>query len=527
MFESEGGPAPEPDDAARESDDSAALADAGLPVECPWPAGWDELPTDRERLAGACQQSAGIGLMLGLVEIDVRGLTPDDAVTFAQQWDRAVSWAAGAQAAVRAAVNAALVAAEEAEVARQAEVLRQQNEERVAAGSKPRSGGFGFVPPEVAVQAELAAALRLSPRSVSSVVQFAVDLAGPWRPMRAALLAGDITENHAKAIGRVLTLLPAYLDPELVDDYVRDCSEVLAVVVPYARTHTPGQAAKKARDLITAIDPVGTKKRRQEAADREHGVFLNPREPGTSELMGVMPTETARAIYDAVRRLAGDARFQVSDGCVTIGQRRVAALKTLVLGDPGQITVIDGPVAEAKEKAHITVIVSLETVLGVSEQGGRINGEPVTADVIRDLIAACDPTSTIRRLVTDTDGVIVDYGRSRYIGSDLQKHVIRLRDGHCRGVGCTRPAEDCEIGHARLTVPVERPVVACEPLGERPQLAVQRQSDGGRQRPPDSAADGSCTWRSPLGRIYEHQPPPLLPPAPRSRVIDDGQPPPF
>ncbi len=501
MFESWEEPVPEPDDAA-----------------------WDYLPSDGERLAGVCQQSPGVGLMLGLEEIDVRGLSPDEAVTFAQEVDRAVAYLAGFQAAARAAVNAALVAAEEVEVARQAEILRRANEDRVAAGLKPRSNGFGFVPPEVAVQAELAAALRLSPRSISTVVQFAVDLAGPWRPMRAALLGGEITENHAKAIGRVLTLLPAYVDPERVDDYARDCAEVLATVIPYARTHTPGQAAKKARDLITAIDPAGTKKRRQEAADRDHGVFLNPREPGTSEFLAVMPTETARAVYDAVRRLAGDARFEVADGCVTIGQRRVAALKTLVLGDPGQITVINGPVAEAKEKAHVTVVVSLETILGVSEQGGRINGEPVTADVIRDLIAACDPKSTIRRLVTDNNGVIVDYGRSRYIGSDLQKQVIRLRDGHCRGVGCTRPAEDCEIDHAEsFNTGGHTSLTNQGPLCKHHhQLKTHA-----RWHITHSAPDGSCTWRSPLGREYQHEPPPLLPPAPRSRVVDDGQPPPF
>ncbi len=253
-------------------------------------------------------------------------------------------------------------------------------------------------------------------------------------------------------------------------------------------------------------------------------MFLNPREPGTSELLGVMPTETARAIYDAIRRLAGDARFEVSDGCITIGQRRVAALRTLVLGDPGQITVIDGPVAEAKEKAHVTVVTSLETILGVSEQGGRINGEPVTADVIRDLIAACDPKSTIRRLVTDGSGVIVDYGRSRYIGSDLQKHVIRLRDGHCRGVGCTRPAEDCEIDHAEAFSAGG----ATSLCNQGPLCKHHHQlKTHARWHIIHSAADGSCTWRSPLGRIYEHQPPPLLPPPPRSRVIDDGQPPPF
>ncbi len=504
MFESSSSPVPEPDD--------------------PWAGFAVDYLSASDLLAYLRVQPAGPGLLNDLSCLDPSVLSPDDAVTFAQEVDRLAAHVAGFQAQARAVVNAALVAAEEAEVARQAEILRQQNEDRVAAGLKPRSNGFGFVPPEVAVQAELAAALRLSPRSISTVVQFAVDLAGPWRPMRAALLAGEVTENHAKAIGRVLALLPAYLDPERAEDYEKHCAEVLAVVVPYARTHTPGQCAKRARDLITVIDPVGTKKRRQEAADQEHGVFLNPREPGTSELMAVLPTETARAVYDAIRRLAGDARFEVSDGCVTIGQRRVAALKTLVLGDPGQITVIDGPVAEAKEKAHVTVIVSLETILGASEQGGRINGEPVTADVIRDLIAQCDPTSTIRRLVTDASGVIVDYGRSRYIGSDLQKHVIKLRDGHCRGVGCTRPAEDCEIDHAHSFTTGGRTSLCNQgPLCKHHhQLKTHA-----RWHITHSAPDGSCTWRSPLGREYQHEPPPLLPPAPRSRVIDTGPPPPF
>ena len=474
-------------------------------------------------LGRACTAPAGSWLLRELECVDPAGLSADELVTYAQQWDRAVSSVAGAQAQARAAVSAALVAAEEAEAARLADALRRQNEDRVASGREPIRDGSGFVPPEVAVEAELAAALRLSPRSVSTQVQFAVDLAGPWRPMRAAMLDGDITEGHAKAIGRVLALLPAYLDPQRAGEYAADCADVLAKVLPYARSHTPGLSAKKTRDLITAIDPVGTKKRRQEAADKDHGVFLTPREPGTTELTAVMPTETARAVYDAVRRLAADARFEVCDGCVTIGQRRVSALRTLILGDPGQITVIDGPVAEAKEKAHVSVVVSLETILGASEQGGRINGEPVTADVVRDLLASCDPRSTLRRLVTDASGVIVDYGRSRYIGSDLQKHLIRLRDGHCRGVGCTRPADDCEIDHAEsfadggaTTLTNQGPL--CK---HHHQLKTHA-----NWLITSSAANGSCTWRSPLGREYHHQPPPLLPPAPRTDV-DTGPPPPF
>jgi len=39
-----------------------------------------------------------------------------------------------------------------------------------------------------------------------------------------------------------------------------------------------------------------------------------------------------------------------------------------------------------------------------------------------------------------------------------------------------------------------------------------------------SHPDGSCTWRSPLGRIYEHEPLELVPPPPDP---GDDDPPPF
>ena len=84
---------------------------------------------------------------------------------------------------------------------------------------------------------------------------------------------------------------------------------------------------------------------------------------------------------------------------------------------------------------------------------GVLFGKPAklcTADEIRDLLAeAALGSSTIRRLVTDATGCILDAGRRHYLASDLQKLVLRLRDQYCRFPGCSRPAERCEVTRAR------------------------------------------------------------------------------
>ena len=101
-------------------------------------------------------------------------------------------------------------------------------------------------------------------------------------------------------------------------------------------------------------------------------MFLNPVEPGTSEIRAVMPTAHAEAVLQAVDTLARDDRFEVADGWITMGQRRVAALVALMLGDPGSVGRVDRPVSEAKLNEHVNVLVPLETIIGASEQGGRI-----------------------------------------------------------------------------------------------------------------------------------------------------------
>ncbi len=461
------------------------------------------------RLGMACARTVDSGLLCDLDRIELAALTADEAVTYLQQVQRFAAYVAGVEAWARDAVTAKVVTEVQGILA--ADVDPDQP-------ARPQ-----YVAPEQAAWSEVTAALRLSPVTGESRILEAQELRGAWSPLLDGMLAGSLTLEHVRAIGRQLRNLPGHgsADPAEHAEYAKHCAEVLAKVVPFAATHTPGEAGRKARVLVTAIDPVGARKRRRRAAEQDHGVFLNPVEPGTSEIRAVMPTAHAEAVMQAVNTLAKDVRFEVADGCITRGQRRVAALVALTLGDPGSVATVTGPVQEAKLAVHVNVLVPLETIVGASEQGGRIGHTPCTADEIRDLLAdAALGSSTIRRLVTDSAGCILDAGRRHYLASDLQKLVLKLRDQHCRFPGCNRPAERCEIDHAH---PYDAGGLTdtCN-LGPLCKYHHELKT-AGYWHITASHRDGSCTWRSPLGRVYQHEPPDLVPPPPRP----PHDPPPF
>ena len=107
------------------------------------------------------------------------------------------------------------------------------------------------------------------------------------------------------------------------------------------------------------------------------------------------------------------------------------------------------------------------------------------------------------------------------LASDLQKLVLRLRDQHCRFPGCSRPAERCEIDHATPYDSGGR-TDSCNlgPLCKH----HHEMKTAGYWHITASHRNGACTWRSPLGRVYQHEPPDLIPPPPPRPPAD---PPPF
>jgi hypothetical protein len=480
MYES----GPEP---AGEPVPGAAADRSGLEV-------WWRAHTGTAQLAALKALPVGSASLGRIESIDVDGLSADDAVTVLQELQRFAAHVAGVEAELRSRVTDKVVA--------EVQVLMEQD----ADPGRPQ-----YVCPEQVAFSEITAALRMSPRTGEARILEAQELTNAWRPLLEAMLAGEITIDHTRALGRELRNLPGHGngDPAVEAEYRKNCADILAKVVPFAITHTPGETGRKTRDLVTAVDPAGARARRRKAAEQDHGVFLNPLEPGTSEIRAVMPTAHAEAVHQAVRMLAKDPRFETADGCVTKGQRQAAALVALTLGDPGSVAEVTGPVHEAKIKVHVNVLVPIETITSNSDACGRVGNTPATADEVRDLIAAAAESSMIRRLVTDSAGCILDAGRSHYLASDIQKLVIRLRDGYCRFPGCNAPAERCEVDHA---VPYDAggPTDLWD-LGPLCKHHHQMKT-GGYWHIITSHRNGTCRWRSPLGRIYDHTPPEHTPP---------------
>lgn len=461
---------------------------------------FEQAPADSRsasaRLRVACDREAGTDLIHDLEAIDITELSADEAITYLQQVQRAAAWFAGFEAWSRR-LAAARVLAHHQEPGRRSE----------------------SVTPERAASAEIAAALRMSAQTADSRIQDSADLTGPWIMLLDALDAGELSPSHMHAITRELRRMPAYGDEGRQVAYSAQCNMILKVVIPFGRTHTPAQCGRKVRRLASVVDPAGRCSQRRLAAELDHTVFLRPgSEPDTCELTAILPLAPAQAIYHAINTLAHDDRLEVGNECVTMGQRRVTALIALTLGEPGTVTTLDGPVPEVKLRAHIDVVVPLATMVALAASGlttafldqpaGTVGAEAVSSDVLADLIAQCDPSSTLRRMVTDCNGSVLDLGRTRYAISDAQRHLVTRRDSTCRFPGCRRAAARCEVDHALAWK--DGGATDIDNLGALCKYHHQLKTHTNWEIT-SSARDGSCTWRSPLGRVYHSSPPDPLP----------------
>ena len=468
------------------------------------------------RLAAAQSLPPSGAVVSALASIDPSRLSPADTLSWLQalQGCRSLLAALEAEGLVAAAgpaptVNSYVVGADQ-----------------VDSSEEAASGTGRVVQIEDAAAEEVAAALRWSPRTARTRIMQARLLAGPHAPTRRALRGGRVTASHVAALGRELARLPRAADGRTDDPaYADACAGVLAAVLPFASTHTPAETARRARGAVETIDPQGSDRRRQQARSACDVDVMDDLD-GQSVLSARMDTTEAHAVLDAVLSLAHDERFAA--GChVSAGQRRVAALTTLVLGDRGRTDRHDGDTTEvsargvatqtesvmieaARANAQIGVVVSLETILGLSQQPGTLEGSgPIGAGAVLDLLRECGSGSAMYRLVVDPEGRLLDVGRERYEISDAQREFVARRDVTCRFPGCGARADRCQVDHAIGWMDGGATDVAN--LGALCARHHNLKTHGG-WRIEDSQADGGCVWRSPRLARYEHEPAALLPP---------------
>ena len=193
----------------------------------------------------------------------------------------------------------------------------------------------------------------------------------------------------------------------------------------------------------------------QRQFDRRH-LTLAPLMDGMTSLTGLLDAESA-ALLDAALQ-----PFLVPGGAHdtrTTAQRRADGLTQIVQTACDHSLFADergsAPAPEHPSRPS-------STGLGTHDGGvcrccpspvvspGRLLGNPGTPGFLHPLSVArvaCD--AQVTALLLDSEGVVVNLGRTQRLFSASQRRLLALRDGGCRYPGCDRPPAHTDAHHVR------------------------------------------------------------------------------
>jgi hypothetical protein len=169
-------------------------------------------------------------------------------------------------------------------------------------------------------------------------------------------------------------------------------------------------------------------------------------------------------------------------------------------------------------------VVAVSTLLGLDDEPAELVGHgPITAGTARRIAAE----GTWRRLLTDpVTGELVAMGSERYDPPDDMREAVVTRDQMCRGLGCRRAADRCDLDHR-----VPWPPGATEPANLDSLCRSHHRLKTLTGTTVRTGGAGGLSVTLPSGRRYDRPPGPVLDhpalvgggPAPP----DDPDPPPF
>jgi hypothetical protein len=373
---------------------------------------------------------------------------------------------------------------------------------------------------------EVRVARGISDDSAGRDIDAARRLAAELAPVREAWSRGEVTFRHVAAFLDRTRLCPPELTTAMLDRLGDRMTST-----PSTRITTVVNAA------LAWLDPRGQADRARHARKHEVGVHQRTLPDGLGQITVIDKVEVTRAMIDRIDDDADKVLVHVQNcpPCAEdvpdeIGPARAAALRTLVLGaDSPEVAHAeasadgDEPATTSRTRARrgeLQVVVDLATLLGLAENPGLLQGQPVPAEIACELASEC---GSLRRIVTDpVDGHLLDYGTRSYLPQPLRNHVA-ARDGTCRAPGCGQPASRCELDHV-VPFPHGPSDVA------NTHMLCKRDHDSktdGDLEVLEHLADGSTRWRTRDGQTGVTPPRPYLPETGPPPPPPDDEPCPF
>jgi len=278
---------------------------------------------------------------------------------------------------------------------------------------------------EELASAEIRAALNLTRSAADTELAFAMDLRQRLPKVHQMLADGSIDVRRARTI-----------DHETSHLTIATARGVVERIAEAAPELTTGQLRARIKKLCIQADVEEAKKRYKQAVEQRR-VIAEPSVDGTANLTGLdLPPDKVAAV---TRRINSIARSLRGDGETrTMDQLRADVYLDLLQGT-NYTTKTTGVV-------HMTV--DLDTLTGLTEHPGELNGfTPVISDIARQ-VALDQPDSEWRYTITDTEsGQPVTTGITRRRPTTSQRREVEARDSHCVFPGCRMPATDCDLDH--------------------------------------------------------------------------------
>ena len=423
--------------------------------------------SDREDCVASLLAAApGIKTLGGLIAIDPQELSPAARIDYLAALERQSSW-------LQAAMQRAIVA--------------------VAGISEGKSDG-PFTGVDEAEREDVSSALRLSAGTAQMRIDVARTLVNHLPNTCSALATGELSAAHATVIAKETAAA------------IRDGLSEFAIfsieqkAIAHAEFHTPSQVAQQVRSAIAKFAPATFEEVVEKARDCRRVSCYNDID-GMSTVVAILPAADAQTVMKAIEAfiIKGSLDWEALNESEATDSRsadmkRADAL-TAIAGFA--LAASSEDVALHRRPITVNVTIDLPTLLGLSENPGQLAGYgAIPASVARALAS----DGKWKRFITDPQtGALLDYGRETYQPPQALIDFLIARDRTCRFPGCRRSAALSDLDHAQSWE--EGGTTSLENLGALCRRHHLLKTHGGWGI--ESRADGSCTWTSPLGKIYQ------------------------
>ena len=433
--------------------------------------------SDREDCVSSLLAAApGIKTLSGLIAIDPQELSPGARIDYLAALERQSSW-------LQAAMQRAIVA--------------------VAGISEGKSDG-PFTGVDEAEREDVSSALRLSAGTAQMRIDVARTLVNHLPNTCSALATGELSAAHATVIAKETA---AAIRDGLSEFAIFSIEEK---AIAHAEFHTPSQVAQQVRSAIAKFAPATFEEVVEKARDSRRVSCYNDVD-GMSTVVAILPAADAQTVMKAIEAfiIKGSAAWEISNDSNTSGlntsgsknsdtrsadMKRADALTSLA---GFALAASSEDVALHRRPITVNVTIDLPTLLGLSENPGQLAGYgAIPASVARALAS----DGKWKRFITDPQtGALLDYGRETYQPPQALIDFLIARDRTCRFPGCRRSAALSDLDHAQSWE--EGGTTSLDNLGALCRRHHLLKTHGGWGI--ESRADGSCTWTSPLGKIYQ------------------------